>query len=185
MSLSVLGFPSGSDIKESACNAGDLTLIPGLGSSPGGGHGNPLQDSCLEIRHGQRSLEGYSPWSRKELDKIERLSTHPFCLELLPFAVFPLLDSGLIKDTNLKHIHFFSEVLCVNLHTVGSQGALSVYLIIPGSHGKFPKSVKNLLGSILGSPWSRKKATRVEILQEVNPSNWHIKSDTFNFFTFI
>ena len=42
------GFPSGSDGKEYACNAGDLGLIPGLGRSPGGGHGNPLQYSCLE-----------------------------------------------------------------------------------------------------------------------------------------
>ena len=43
-----MGFPGGSDGKESACNAGDLGLIPGLGRSPGGGHGNPLQYSCLE-----------------------------------------------------------------------------------------------------------------------------------------
>ena len=43
-----LGFPSGSDGKESAFNAGDLSLIPGLGRSPGGGHGNPFQYSCLE-----------------------------------------------------------------------------------------------------------------------------------------
>ena len=42
------GFPGGSDGKESACNAGDLGSIPGLGRSPGGGHGNPLQYSCLE-----------------------------------------------------------------------------------------------------------------------------------------
>ena len=34
--------------KESACSAGDLDLIPGLGGSPGGKHGNPLQFSCLE-----------------------------------------------------------------------------------------------------------------------------------------
>ena len=39
-----MGFPGGSDGKESACNAGDL----GLGKSPGEGHGNPLQYSCLE-----------------------------------------------------------------------------------------------------------------------------------------
>ena len=38
----------GSDGKESACSAGDLGSIPGLGRSPGGGHGNPLQYSCLE-----------------------------------------------------------------------------------------------------------------------------------------
>ena len=44
----ISGFPSGSDDKESACSAEDLGSIPGLGRSPGGGHGNPLQYSCLE-----------------------------------------------------------------------------------------------------------------------------------------
>ena len=43
-----LGFPGGSVSKESTCNAGDVSLIPGLGRSPGGGHGNPLHYSCLE-----------------------------------------------------------------------------------------------------------------------------------------
>ena len=43
-----MGFPSGSDSKESTYNAGDLGLIPGLGRSPGEGNGNPLQYSCLE-----------------------------------------------------------------------------------------------------------------------------------------
>ena len=56
------GRPGGSDYKGSPCNAGDLGFIPGLGRSPGGGHGNPLQYSCLENPHGQRSLAGYSPW---------------------------------------------------------------------------------------------------------------------------
>ena len=46
--LKHLGFPDGSDGKESSCNVGDLGSIPGLGRSPGGGHGNPLQHSCLE-----------------------------------------------------------------------------------------------------------------------------------------
>ena len=40
-------FPGGSDGKESACNAGDVGSIPGLGRSPGGGNGNPVQYSCL------------------------------------------------------------------------------------------------------------------------------------------
>jgi len=57
--------------KESACNAGDLGSILGLEISPGGGHGNPLQYSCLENPHGQRSLVGYSPWGQKELDMTE------------------------------------------------------------------------------------------------------------------
>ena len=43
-----LGFPVGSDSKGSACNAGDLGLIPELGKSLGEGNGNPLQYSCLE-----------------------------------------------------------------------------------------------------------------------------------------
>ena len=73
---------SGSDDKESTCNAGDLGSIPGLGRSPGGGHGNPLQYSCLENPHGQRSLvRGYSPWGRKELDMTEQLSTAQYCLK--------------------------------------------------------------------------------------------------------
>ena len=41
-------FPGGSDGKESVCNTGDLGSIPGSGRSPGGGHGNPLQSSCLK-----------------------------------------------------------------------------------------------------------------------------------------
>ena len=43
-----MGFPGGSDSKESAYNAGDLGSIPGLGRSPGEGNGNSLQYSCLE-----------------------------------------------------------------------------------------------------------------------------------------
>ena len=68
-----LGFPGGSDGKESACNAGELGLIPGLRRAPGGGHGNPLQYSCLE--NGQSNQTGYSPWGCKELDVSEQLNT--------------------------------------------------------------------------------------------------------------
>ena len=42
-----MGFPGSSAGKESACNAGDPRSIPGWGRFPGGGHGNPLQYSCL------------------------------------------------------------------------------------------------------------------------------------------
>ena len=51
-------LPGGSGCKESAHNAGELGLIPGWGRSPGGGHSNPLQYSCLENPHRQRRLEG-------------------------------------------------------------------------------------------------------------------------------
>ena len=67
------GFPGGLDGKESACNVGDPGSIPGSGSSPGGGHGNPLQYSCLENPI-QSSLVGYSPCSPKESDVPEWLT---------------------------------------------------------------------------------------------------------------
>ena len=53
------------------------TWVPSLGweNSPGGGHGNPLQYSCLENLHGQRSLAGYSSWAHKKLDMTEQQST--------------------------------------------------------------------------------------------------------------
>ena len=70
-----LGFPSGSVSKESTLNVGDLGLIPGLGRSPEGGHGNLLQYDCLENPHGQRSLVGCSPRGHKESNMIEQLST--------------------------------------------------------------------------------------------------------------
>ena len=43
----MMGFPGGSDGKESACNTGNLNSIPGSGRSPGEGNGNPVQYSCL------------------------------------------------------------------------------------------------------------------------------------------
>ena len=56
------GLPWRFSGKETACNAGDAGLIHGLGRSPEEGNDNPLQYSCLEKSHGQRSLAGYSPW---------------------------------------------------------------------------------------------------------------------------
>ena len=61
-------------VKNPPANAGDIRdvgSIPGSGRSPGGGQSNPLQYSCLETPHGQRSLAGYSPWACTELDTTE------------------------------------------------------------------------------------------------------------------
>ena len=71
-----MGFPGGSHDKESICNVGDLGSIPGSGRPPGGGHGNPIQYSCLENPHGQRSLVWRATWGHKVSDMIERLSTY-------------------------------------------------------------------------------------------------------------
>ena len=66
-----MGLPCGSDGKESACNAEDLSSIPGLGRSPGGGDFSP----------GEKFLPGETPWTEepvhKEPDTTERLSTVP------------------------------------------------------------------------------------------------------------
>ena len=68
-----MGFPGGSDVKESACNVGDLGSVSGWGRSLGGGDGNPLQYSCLENPYGQRSLVGYSQYGHKESGVTEKL----------------------------------------------------------------------------------------------------------------
>ena len=65
-------------VKNMPANAGDirdLGLIPGSGRSPWRRPGNPLQYSCLENPHEQRSLAGYSPWGHKESDMTEQIST--------------------------------------------------------------------------------------------------------------
>ena len=83
------GFPGSTDGKESACHGGDPGSIPWLGRSPGEENGNPLQYSCLENRHGQRSLAGYSPWGRKESDTTEWLTqthTHTMKIKIQPFS---------------------------------------------------------------------------------------------------
>ena len=70
----ITGFPGGTVVKNLPANAGDardMGSIPGSGRSPGGGHDNLLQYSCLENPHEQGSLEGYSPRGHKELDMTE------------------------------------------------------------------------------------------------------------------
>ena len=72
-------------VKNPSANAGDVRdvgLIPELGRSPEGGHGNPLQYSCLENPHGQRSLMSYSSWGCKESYTTEQLHAHLIVGEL-------------------------------------------------------------------------------------------------------
>ena len=61
----------GSDGKESDCNVGGPGSVSGLRRSPGEGNDKPLQYSCLEKSHGQRSLVSYSLWGHKESDMTE------------------------------------------------------------------------------------------------------------------
>ena len=68
------GFPSGPAVKNAPANAGDardVASVPGSGRCPGGGHGNPLQYSCLENPMGRGAWRAYGPWGRKESDTTE------------------------------------------------------------------------------------------------------------------
>ena len=64
-------FPGGSEGKESACNAGDLSSITGSERSPGEEKWQPTPVLSPGESHGGRSLVGYSPWGRKESDMTE------------------------------------------------------------------------------------------------------------------
>ena len=72
--MTITGFLGGAVGKNPPANTGgprDMSSIPRLGRSPGGGNGNPLQYSCLEKFHGKRSLVGHGPWGHNESDATE------------------------------------------------------------------------------------------------------------------
>ena len=87
-----LGFPCGSAGKESACKAGDLGSIPGLGRSPGEGKGYPLQFSGLE-----NSMD--NPWGRKESDTTERLS---LSLHIYFLSIYRFPGGSVVKNPQTK-----------------------------------------------------------------------------------
>ena len=69
------GFLGGSDGNESTCNVGNVGLVPGLGRSPGGGHGDPPQCSCLENRVDRGAWRATVHGGQEESDAAEQLST--------------------------------------------------------------------------------------------------------------
>ena len=85
-----LGFPGGSDGKESACNEGDLGLIPGLGRSPAEGHGNHSSILAWRIPMDrgawQATVHGIA-----ELDTTERLSTTSLLSSIIRCRLIALL----------------------------------------------------------------------------------------------
>ena len=76
-----MGFPGGSDGKESTCDTGDLSLILGSGRSPGEGNGYPLQYSCLEKPMNKGVWRAIVHGVAKESDMIEQLSTNSLHLQ--------------------------------------------------------------------------------------------------------
>ena len=74
LSRASLGFPGGSVGKKICLQCGRPGFNPWVGKSPGEGSDNPLQYSCLENPHRQKSLVGCSPCGHKESDMTEQLS---------------------------------------------------------------------------------------------------------------
>ena len=96
-----MGFPGDSDSKESACNGGDFSSIPGSRRSPGGGHGNPPLYSCLENSMDREcSLAGYTIQGCKELDMTEWLTFSQRIVFFQAFGIALLLKHCL--NTQIK-----------------------------------------------------------------------------------
>ena len=94
----VMGFPGGSAGKESTCNAGDLGSIPGLGRSPAGGHGNPLQYSYLE-----------NPMDREEPGGLQSIGSQRVAQ-----------DWATTHSTAQSYLHQIKEIQLHRIHTGSS-----------------------------------------------------------------
>ena len=147
-----MGFPCGSDGEESACNAGDLASNPGLGRSPGGGHGNPLQYSGLE-----NSMDR-GAWQAKSL-KLQRVRHNWVTKNIHIFPLCPIcwkyssqMDAEFCRKLFLhllRWAHGFIFSLLIWFIVVTDSHVLN-YPCIPG---KTPHTmmVSNLFNSSLSS----------------------------------
>ena len=102
MQSSILGSPWWLRQSGIQCNAEDLCSKPGFRRSPGGGQGNPLQYSCLENPHGQRSLAGY-----RSVSSVQLLSPVWLC------------DTMDCSTAGFPVHHQFSELAQTHVHQVG------------------------------------------------------------------
>ena len=98
-------------LKESTGNVGDLGLIPSLVSLHGGGHSNPLQYSCMENPHGQRSLAVYSPWGCKELDMTEWFYTGYYSDTIFSFKWEKFFSSNVSKKMFFQKKSWLNNIL--------------------------------------------------------------------------
>ena len=99
------GFPDSSTGEESACNAGDPGSIPELGRSPGGGHGNPLQCSCLENPRDrgawQATVQGVARVRHDCATKPAPLWLHHRASQVAPVVKNPPVNADGVRDLGL------------------------------------------------------------------------------------
>ena len=102
---SELGNPGGSDGKMSTCNVGDLGSVPGLGRSPGGGHGNPAQYSCLENPMDRGAWQAAVHSVAQSWTQLKRLSKHMLNLYIYHHISFKNLASNFPSGAVAKTPH--------------------------------------------------------------------------------
>ena len=126
-----LGFPGSTDGKESPCNARDLDSIPGFGRSPRGGHGNPLQYSCLENTMDRGAWQSTAHGFQKSRTRLSRtrkicflymtLRNHTNILKLLAFFFFHILNDISRPVSPFSSTgHFTSQSLCLLISHLNS-----------------------------------------------------------------
>ena len=124
VSSGLQGLPWWIGGKKSACNAGDLGSIPGLGRSPGGGHGNPLQYSCLENSMDRGSWRAIVHGVTKSLTGLKRPSSSSSRLQFSPVAQScPTLSNPMdcsmpgfpvhhqLPELAQTHVHWVSDAI--------------------------------------------------------------------------
>ena len=139
-----LGFPDGLDGKEFACNGGDLHSIPGLGKSPGGEHGNPLQYSCLE-----------SPMDREEPGRLQSMGSQSVGPEWSNLACM----HAYIRLYKLFISHKFHNLYCTLYYT----HIFVCYRCISCSYSSFQLIILIVFGFL-----SRKAFGQIQNLKNTN-----------------
>ena len=127
------GLPWWLDSKESACNVGDLGSIPGLGGSPGGGHGNPLQYSCLENPMGRGTWRVVVHGVSKSRTRLSDQAPTARSTAIINHGAWQRLPSYLpeSEDTDGASLFLFQENLCWGVLTPSPPCWLSGRGLIP------------------------------------------------------
>ena len=152
-------------VKKSPANAGDIrdsVWVPGLGRSPGGGHGNPSQYSCLENPTGQRSLAGEGPQGSNELDMTE--ATQHACMHIkyqssvqqhIFFVLFIVNILHNNNENNNNNFRTFSGVSDGKEHVckAGDLGSTHTLGRSPGERNGYPLQYSCLENSMDRGAW--------------------------------